>query len=183
MRIKESKKMSTKDVEKFFDTLQLIGKGFTGTKQQSETALSVFYSLIMSRRQIVFTLCDMLTPVDRRPMASRLVLKGLVQDKVDAEIMERLSTFACKVQYLDNTTELDKARINHFDRRASSLYLCCSKKAKYKFCYGVILEQLAKIAKQLAMTSEYFTFLSACETEVLETLGTEGAPLFGNANE
>lgn len=180
MRMKESKKMSNKDVEKFFDTLQLIGKGFTGTQQQSETALSVFYSLIMSRRQVVSTLCDMLIPIDRRPMASRLTLKSLVQDKIDAEIMERFGTFACKVQCLGELTELDKARENYFDRWASNLYLCCSKKAKYKFCYRVILDQLSKIAKELALTSEYFTFLSACEAEVLETLGTEGAPLFGN---
>lgn len=180
MRIKENKKMSNKDVEKFFDTLYLIGKGFTGTQQQSETALSVFYSLIMSRRQVVFALCDMLTPIDRRPMASRLVLKGLVQDKVDAELMARLATFACKVQYLDKLTELDNERENYDSTRAYNFHMYCSKTAKYKFCYEVVYRQLAQIAKSLSLTNEYFTFLSACEAEVLESLGTEGAPLFGD---
>lgn len=180
MKIKESKKMSHKDVERFFDTLQLIGKGFTGTKQQSETALSVFYSLIMSRRQVVSTICDMLTPIDRKPMGSRLILKGLVQDKIDTEIAERLATFACKVLYLDKLTELDNERENYHSTRAYNFHVCCFKTAKYKFCYEVVYRQLAKIAKSLSLMNEYFTFLSACEAEVLESLGTEGAPLFGD---
>lgn len=180
MKIKESKKMSNADVERFFDTLQIIGKGFTGTKQQSETALSVFYSLIMSRRQVVSTICDMLTPIDRKPMGSRLILKGLVQDKIDTELAERLATFACKVLYLDKLTELDNERENYYSTRAYNFRVCCSKTAKYEFCYEVVYRQLAKIAKSLSLMNEYFTFLSACEAEVLESLGTEGAPLFGD---
>lgn len=178
MKIKESKKMSNADVERFFDTLKIIGKGFTGTKQQSETALSVFYSLIMSRRQVVSTICDMLTPIDRKPMGSRLILKGLVQDKVDAELAERLATFACKVLYLDKLTELDNERENYHS--ADNFRVCFFKTAKYEFCYEIVYRQLAKIAKSLSLTNEYFTFLSACEAEVLESLGTEGAPLFGD---
>ena len=168
MKIKESREMSNKDVEKFFDTLEIIGNGITGTQEESEMALSAFYSLIMSRRQVVSEVFNMLIPIDRKPLTSGLTLMGLIQDKVDTTLMQKLTTFVHKEIYLDE----------YWSRRNDDPYLFCSKKAKYKYCYKIIQEQLAKVAKTMSKTREYYVFLSECEKEILSTLSEEDAPLF-----
>lgn len=177
MKIKESKKMSNKDVEKFFDTLEIIGRGVTGTQKESEAAFAAFYSLIMSRRQVVSKIFDMLVPIDRKPLTSGLTLMGLIENTVDTDLMQRLATLACKKTYLDST-ELDTIRDEYWIKRNKNLYLLCSKKAKFKYCYKVINEQLAKVAQMISKTREYYTFLSECEKEALSTLDKEDAPLF-----
>lgn len=177
MKIKESRGMSNKDVEKFFDTLEIIGRGVTGTQEESEAAFSAFYSLIMSRRQVVSEIFDMLVPIDRKPLTSGLTLMGLIQNMVDTDLAQRLATLACKKIYLDNT-ELDTIRGEYQSRKSKNLYLLCSKKAKYKYCYKIIRKQLAKVAQVMSKTKEYYSFLSECEKETLNTLDKEDAPLF-----
>lgn len=177
MKIKESRKMSNKDVEKFFDTLEIIGRGITGTQEESEAAFSAFYSLIMSRRQVVSEVFDMLVPIDRKPLTSGLTLMGLTQNTVDTDLTQRLATLACKKIYLDNT-ELDTVRGEYRSRRSRNLHLLCSKKAKYKYCYKIICKQLAKVAQVMSKTREYYAFLSECEKETLNTMDKEDAPLF-----
>ncbi len=177
MKIKESKKMSNKDVGKFFDTLEIIGRGVTGTQEESEAAFSAFYSLIMNRKQVVSKLFDMLVPIDRKPLTSGLTLMGLIQNTVDIDLAQRLATLACKKIYLDNT-ELDTIRGEYWSKRSRNLYLLCSKKAKFKYCYKVIYRQLAKVAQMMSKTREYYAFLSECEKEALKTMGKEDAPLF-----
>lgn len=181
MKIKESKKMSNEDVEKFFDTLEIIGRGITGTQEESEAAFSAFYSLIMSRRQVVSKLYDMLVPIDRKPLASGITLMKLIESVLDTDLMQRLATFACKKTYLDST-ELDTIRDEYWIKKNKNLYLLCSKKAKYKYCYKVIHEQLAKVAQMISKTREYYAFLSECEKETLKTMDKEGAPLFDGLN-
>lgn len=177
MKIKESRKMSNKDVEKFFDTLEIIGRGITGTQEESEAAFSAFYSLIMSRSQVVSEVFDMLVPIDRKPLTSGLTLMKLIQNTVNTDLAQRLATLACKKTYLDNT-ELDMIRDEYWSKRSGNLYLLCSKKAKYKYCYKIIREQLAKVAQVMSKTREYYAFLSECEKETLNTLDKEDAPLF-----
>lgn len=177
MKIKESRKMSNKDVEKFFDTLEIIGRGITGTQEESEAAFSAFYSLIMSRRQVVSKLYDMLVPIDRKPLASGITLMKLIELMVDTDLAQRLATLVCKKTYLDNT-ELDTVRGEYRSRRSRNLHLLCSKKAKYKYCYKIICKQLAKVAQVMSKTREYYAFLSECEKETLNTLDKEDAPLF-----
>lgn len=53
MKIKESKKMSNADVLQFFNTLTLIGTSMSGPKDESDVALTAFYSLIISRSSVV----------------------------------------------------------------------------------------------------------------------------------
>lgn len=177
MKIKESREMSNKDVEKFFDTLEIVGRGITGTQEESEMAFSAFYSLIMSRRQVVREVFDTLVPIDRKPLTSGLTLMGLIQSFLDITLMQRLATLACKKIYLDNT-ELDTIRGEYRSKRSKNLYLLCSKKAKYRYCYKIIQEQLAKVAQTMSKTREYYVFLSECEKETLDTLDIEDAPLF-----
>lgn len=182
MIIRESKKMSDQDVKKFFNTLELIGKGITGTKAESDAALSAFYSLIIDRDSAVDYVVNELIPVGMADFISKQDLTDLVLKIIDERIQRRLATYQYKNQYVDGAdrSELQIDERLYERKKLDTLTMWLSQRAKYKFCYNVICAQLTQVAKAIVMVEDDYTrILHDCETKAVEAMGKAGAPLFG----
>ena len=92
MKIKESKKMSHKDVLQFFNTLTLLGTSMRGPKEESDVALTAFYSLIISRRSVVAYITRALAPIGLEKFMPTHELIAYIQKTVDERLMQRLAT-------------------------------------------------------------------------------------------
>lgn len=182
MLIKKSKRMSDKDVKKFFDTLEIIGKGITGTKAESDAALSAFYSLIIDRDSAVDYVVDELIPVGMEDFFSKQDLTDLVLKVIDERIQRRLAAYQCKNQYFQGS-DRSELRIDeyHYERKKfETLTMWISQRAKYKLCYKIICDQLTQVAKAIILVEDDYTrILHDCEAKAVEAMGKVGAPLFG----
>lgn len=183
MKIKESRKMSDKDVEKFFDTLDLIGKGMTGTKEESDAALSAFYSLIIDRDSAVAYVVNELVPVGMGDFISIQDLSDLTLKVIDERIQKRMAAYQCKDKYFEGAdrSELQIDERYYERKKFDTLIMWLSQRAKYKFCYNVICTQLTKIAKAIVLAEDDYTrILHDCEAKAVKAMGKVGAPLFGH---
>ena len=185
MKIKESKKMSHKDVLQFFNTLTLLGTSMRGPKEESDVALTAFYSLIISRRSVVAYITRALAPIGLEKFMPTHELIAYIQKTVDERLMQRLATYSCQKTEYDDTkvcverrSELTLDEDRYTDKRNESLTMLFSKRAKYNFCYNVICTQLNKIAQAMAMTIDYATILHESEQRLLTAMGKENEPLF-----
>ena len=180
MKIKESKKMSHKDVLQFFNTLTLLGTSIRGPKEESDVALTAFYSLIISRRSVVAYITRALAPIGLEKFMPTHELIAYIQKTVDERLMQRLATYSCqKTEYdEERRSELTLDEDRYTEKRNESLTMLFSKRAKYNFCYNVICTQLNKIAQAMAMTIDYATILHESEQRLLTAMGKENEPLF-----
>lgn len=99
MKIKESKKMSHKDVLQFFNTLTLIGTSMRGPKEESDVALTAFYSLIISRRSVVAYITRALAPIGLE--------KFMPTHELIAYIQKPLMSVSCSAWQLTRARKLN----------------------------------------------------------------------------